>query len=128
MGRATVIITGPATRQKAAHYVAKAPAGTRITFARSKRTLPQNDKMWAALTDVATQVLWHGIRLSPIDWKDMFSAAMKRSRVVPGLDGGFVVLGQRTSEMSIEELSGLIEMIHAFGAERGVKFADEVAA
>ena len=124
MGRATVIITGPATRQKAAHYVAKAPAGTRITFARSKRTLPQNDLLWAALTDVATQVLWHGIRLSPDDWKDMFSAAMKRSRVVPGLDGGFVVLGQRTSEMTVEELSGLIEMIHAFGAERGVVFGD----
>lgn len=124
MGRATVIITGPATRQKAAHYVAQAPAGTRITFARSKRTLPQNDLLWAALTDVATQVLWHGIRLSPDDWKDMFSAAMKRSRVVPGLDGGFVVLGQRTSEMTVEELSGLIEMIHAFGAERGVVFGD----
>ena len=124
MGRATVIITGPATRQKAAHYVAKAPAGTRITFALSKRTLPQNDLLWAALTDVATQVLWHGIRLSPDDWKDMFSAAMKRSRVVPGLDGGFVVLGQRTSEMTVEELSGLIEMIHAFGAERGVVFGD----
>ena len=37
--------------------------------------------------------------------------------VVPGMEGGFVVLGSKTSHMSKRELSDLIELIYAFGAE-----------
>lgn len=32
------------------------------------------------------------------------------------------------SRMTKAEMSGLIDLIHAFGAERGVMFGDEVAA
>jgi hypothetical protein len=127
MGKATVIITGPQTRQRAAHYVAKAPAGTRITFALSKRTPPQNDFMWALLTELATQLPWHGVRLSPEDYKDLLTAGLKGSRVVPGVEGGFVVLGQRTKDMTKDEMAELIEAIYQFGAVRGVQF-NEVAA
>ena len=52
-------------------------------------------------------------------------AALRKARVVPGIDGGFVPLGMRTSDMSKGELSQLLELIAAFGAERGVKFGDE---
>ncbi|MBK9617266.1 MAG: recombination protein NinB [Uliginosibacterium sp.] len=34
----------------------------------------------------------------------------------------FVVLGQSTSKMSIREMSDLMELMSAFGAERGVRF------
>lgn len=125
MGRAVVIITDDRDRIQAAHWASKAPANTRITFARSKRTIPQNDRMWAMLTDLSGQVEWYGEQLSPDDWKTMFTAAMRKERVVPGINGGFVVLGQRTSEMTKEELSDLMELIAAFGAERGVTFKDK---
>lgn len=46
---------------------------------------------------------------------------------MPGIDGGFVVLGQSTSRMRVSEMRDLITIIHAFGAERGVKFSDESA-
>ncbi|EAO9874844.1 recombination protein NinB, partial [Salmonella enterica] len=39
-----------------------------------KRTKAQNDRMWPMLQDVSRQVLWHGQRLSPEDWKDIFTA------------------------------------------------------
>jgi hypothetical protein len=42
---------------------------------------------------------------------------------VPGIDGGFVVLGQSTKKMSKAELGELMELIEAFGAQRGVRFA-----
>lgn len=93
-----------------------------ITLSRQKRSLEQNSKLWACLTDLSHQVDWYGQKLSPEDWKDVMTAALKKQRVVPGAEGGFVALGARTSEMSKEELSDLIELILAFGAEQGVTF------
>lgn len=89
-----------------------------------KRSTDQNSKLWACLTDVSQQVDWHGQKLEPAEWKDVFTAALKRQKVVPGLEGGFVVLGSSTSRMSKAELSELIELMHAFGAERDVKFKE----
>ena len=39
-----------------------------------------------------------------------------------GIDGGFVILGMHTSRMTKQELGDLIDIIYAFGAERGVKW------
>jgi hypothetical protein len=78
------------------------------------------------LTDVSRQVEWYGQQLAPEDWKHVFSASLKQQRAVPGLDGGFVVLGQSTSRMTIREMSDLIELMLAFGSERGVKWSDPV--
>ncbi len=76
------------------------------------------------LHDVAQQADWYVNRLSEDEWKDVFSAALKKQRVVPGLDGGFVVCGQRTSKMGKREFADLIELIYAFGAERGVAWSE----
>lgn len=87
------------------------------------RSTEQNARMWALLTDVSRQVDWYGQKLTPEEWKDVFSASLKKQKAVPGLDGGFVILGQRTSKMSIREMGELMELIEAFGAERGVRFS-----
>ena len=89
------------------------------------RSLAQNSRLWAMLTDISRQVDWYGNKLTPEEWKDVFSAALKKQKVVPGLDGGFVVCGQRTSRMTKAEMSELQELMAAFGAERGVVFHDE---
>ena len=81
--------------------------------------------MWAMLTDVARQVQWYGEKLSAEDWKDLMTSVLKKARVVPGIEGGFVALGLRTSDMSKSEMSELIELIYAFGAQHGVIFGDD---
>lgn len=86
------------------------------------RSDPQNRRLWGMLTDVSKQVDWHGQKLTPDDWKTMFSASLKKQRVVPGIDGGFVVMGSPTSKMTKGEMCDLQELISAFGAERGVVF------
>lgn len=86
------------------------------------RSTEQNARMWALLTDVSRQVDWYGQKLTPEEWKDVFSASLKKQKAVPGLDGGFVILGQRTSKMSIREMGELMELIEAFGAQKGVRF------
>lgn len=99
--------------------------GRRIvcTLKTETRSLAQNAIMWSCLTDISRQVEWHGQKLQPEDWKDMASAALKRQQVVPGIDGGFVVLGQRTSEMTIGEMCDMVTFLHAFGDQRGVTWS-----
>lgn len=96
-----------------------------ITLGRETRSTDQNSRLWPSLQDVASQVDWYGNKLSKEDWKDVFSAAWKRQNVVPGLDGGFVVMGIRTSKMSKAEFSELLEIIYAFGAEKNVKWSEK---
>ena len=88
------------------------------------RSLEQNAKMWACLTDISKQVNWYGNTLSPDDWKHVLSASLRKQRAVPGIDGGFVVVGLQTSQMTIAEMSEMIELAHAFGADKGVLFHD----
>lgn len=103
-----------------------------ITVAEPTRSLESNAAMWAALSDVSRQVKWpmNGALqlLSPDDWKQILSAGLKREqRVASGMDGGFVILGQRTSQMSQREMGELLELIFAFGAEHGVRFTEPAA-
>ncbi|EFO2353293.1 recombination protein NinB [Escherichia coli] len=91
-----------------------------------KRSNPQNRLMWALLQDVSRQVEWHGRWLDAESWKCVFTAALKQQDVVPNLAGnGFVVIGQSTSRMRVGEFAELLELIQAFGTERGVKWSDE---
>lgn len=107
----------------------KAGRVLRVSIGEPRRSLEQNDLLWAMLTEVAEQLEWpvdgKMQKLRPEDWKHILSAGLKREqKVAQGIDGGFVILGQRTSKMTKREMSDLIELIHAFGAERGVKFLD----
>lgn len=126
MSRATLVIVSDTVRQKAIRWLQQAPWNTRIEFKAPKRTTPQNDRMWAMLTDVAEQLVWHGVKLSADDWKLVFLDGLKRElRLVPNIDGnGFVNLGRSSSDLSKEEMSDLMELIEAFGAKHDVAFHD----
>ena len=117
----TLILTGEAARKAACREVLAAPDGFAVTIGERTRTLDQNAALWPLLGEISRQVDWYGQRLSEEEWKDVFSAALKKQKVVPGLDGGFVVCGQRTSKMGKREFSDLLELIHAFAAERDVE-------
>lgn len=124
----TLILTGEASRKAACREVLAAADGFAVTIGESTRTTDQNAKLWPMLHDVAKQVDWYGNRLTEEEWKDVFSAALKRQKVVPGLDGGFVVCGQSTSKMGKREFADLIEIIYAFGASHGVQWSERLAA
>ena len=87
------------------------------------RTLAQNARLWAMLTDISKQVVWHGRKLDQESWKHVFTAALSKQEVVPGIDGGFVVLGKSTSKMTKAEMAELQTLMEAFGAEHGVQFS-----
>lgn len=126
MSRAMLILSSPSERLRAARWVEKLPPGTRVEFKQPKRSLDQNSKLWAMLTDVALQLPWHGLKLTPDDWKFIFLDALKRElRVVPNIDGtGFVNIGRSSSDLGKEEMSELIELIFAFGANHNIVWSD----
>lgn len=90
----------------------------------NKRSNDQNARLWAVLTDVSHQVEWYGRHLSKEAWKDIFSAALERQDVVPGLEGGFVMIGGRTSKMTKQRFADLLTLIDAFGADHDVQWSD----
>ena len=109
-------------RKRAVSAIMDAPSGYIVRITESTRSLESNSLLWVLLGEVSKQVEWYGSKLTAEEWKDVFSASLKKQKVVPALDGGFVVCGQRTSKMTKSEFSDLIELIQAFGAERGVNF------
>ena len=122
----TLTITGEVARKAICRHVMTADEGYIVTIAEPSRNLEQNAKMWAMLADLSAQTDWHGNKLNPEEWKDLLSAGLVQSKVVPNMTGnGFVILGQRTSKLSKSQFAALIELITAFAVERGVIFGDE---
>ena len=119
----TIPLTSPAARTAAMRFIAQAPDGYVFELKEPTRSVEQNSRMWAMLRDISDQVDWYGQKLPDYEWKDVLSAALKKQKVVPGLDGGFVVIGARTSKMSIKQMTELMDLMEAFGAERGVRFS-----
>lgn len=121
----TLKLTGQIARLHACQVINQAPDGWVVKLTSPTRTLEQNAKLWPMLTDVSRQVEWYDKKLTEWEWKDIFTAALKKSKVVPGIDGGFVVLGQHTSVMSKADFSELIELILAFGADKDVVWSEQ---
>lgn len=95
-----------------------------------KRTLSQNRKMWPLLHDLAVQVTWFGEKYDEDDWKDLITALVAKmhkqeQRTAPGIGGGVVMFGQRTSKMRVQQMVEVIEAIYWFGTEHGVRFSED---
>lgn len=118
------ILAHDMARKNAILAVQEAPQGHVVSIKAPTRSLMQNNRLWALLTDVSRQVDWYGRKLTPENWKDVFTAAMKKQDVVPGIEGGFVVLGMSTSKMTKQEMVDLQTLIEAFGAEHHVKWTE----
>lgn len=124
MSRAVIILNNASDRERAKRTINRAPEGTRVEFKGARRSLPQNDRMWAMLTDIASQQQYDGRRYTPDQWKILFMHACGREvQFIPALDGKtFLPWGQSSRDLSKLEMSDLIEFMFAWGVEHGVVF------
>lgn len=124
MSRALVVIRSETDRLKIARWAAGVPEGTRVEFKQTKRTLPQNDRFWSMLTDVSAFMRKRGRGHAPEEWKVIFMSAMGHEvKFLPSLDQkSFVPLGHSSSDLSVSEMSDLMEFIEAWAAENGLEF------
>ena len=124
--RALLILANPQVRERAARWAQRLPDGTRVEFRGPQRTLDQNDRMWAMLTDIARQHEHHGKRYDASTWKVIFLTALGQEiSFVPSLDGkSFIPLGTSSSKLSKAEMSDLIEYLFSWGAENAIVWSD----
>lgn len=98
-----------------------------------QRSGEQNSKLHALLADISEQKEWAGRYWDVEDWKRLMTAAWIRASggnpvMVPAVDGnGFDVLYRRTSRLSKQEASELIEYATAWAIENGVRLHQEAA-
>lgn len=119
----TIILRG--NRDTAHHIVDCAPVGSILNVKPPRRTLDQNAKLHAMISEVA-RAKPQG-RDYPVEiWKPLFLAmAGHKVRFEPALDGnGVVPIGFRTSRLSKAECAELIECIYAYAAEHGVELSE----
>ena len=130
MSRAYFTINRATDREAACRLLAKVPFGTRVEFKAAKRSIPQNERLWAMLSDVSAQLVWYGKKLTTNQWKFLFLDALeKEAETVPSIDGtGLVNIGRASSDLSKQEFGNLLDIIAAFGAEHGVVFNDPAEA
>lgn len=104
-------------------------AGKRVivTIRTDTRSLAQNRLMWSILGDLSRQVEWaKGKRLTAEGWKDYLTAHLQGQDLVPNMDGdGFVAIGRGkgTSDMTVAEMTSVIDLGRMFGDARGVNWS-----
>jgi len=92
-----------------------------------RRSVEANSKLHALLADIAAQKQWAGQWLDVEDWKRLITAGWERAsgahvRIFPALDGvGMDVLYRRTSRMTKQEMSELLEYATAWAVQNGVE-------
>lgn len=120
----TFYLTSRHARQRAATAATLAPEGYVCVIREPKRTLDQNDKMWAMLTDIAAAKPL-GRRHTPDDWKAIaMNACGWECQFCEGLDGRPFPIGFRSSQLTKSQMSQLIDWLQAFGDEHGVRWSD----
>lgn len=113
-------------RRRAVQAVQTAPDGWVVRLSEPSRNLDQNAAQWPILTAFSEQLKWpvNGamVHMLAEEWKAILTAAFRKEmpRLAQGVDGGVVMLGQRTSRFTKSEFSNWLEFLHAVAAERGV--------
>ncbi len=126
MTKRIFILRDNTIRANACQAIKEAPGGYAVTVGEATRSLDQNAAQWPVLQAFADQLQWpiNGRMewLLKEDWKDLLTAAFKQelARVAPGLDGGMVLLGQRTSKFGKKQFSDWLEFLHATAVARDV--------
>ncbi|WP_044470483.1 recombination protein NinB [Mannheimia massilioguelmaensis] len=95
------------------------------------RTLEQNSKLHAMLTDISQQVQFKGRWLNVEQWKMIMVSAHavatgKGVDMEIGLEGELINLRESTAGMGVKRLASLIEYLTVWGIENGVHFNDKL--
>ena len=124
-----VRLVGDTQRAFAKRVIDAAPAGYVVKIAAETRRDAQNRKLWPMLQDIQRQVPGFA-EFSTEDIKHRFMNALgTEMRFLPALEGqGQFPVGLRTSTLTVEQFSGLVELIYAFGAKHGVRWSEPQSA
>lgn len=140
--RKNFILVNERVLGNAVRTVREAPAGYVVTISPPKRSLDQNAKLHALLSDLAASpVKWAGKRRTLEEWKALMISAHavatgRPGEVVPGIEGEYVAIRESSANMGVGRAASLITYLLAFcdtnhvdlHETRAGGFMDEVAA
>ena len=121
----TIGLNSETGRARAANLCRKAPADCVAIIRKATRTDEQNAKLWPMLEDIRRQV--EGMdAFTRDDIKLRFLNLLgAECRFLPEIDGaGLFPVGLRSSTLSKDQFSALIELLYMKGAEWGVQWSD----
>jgi hypothetical protein len=119
-----ITLTTARQRERAKALIDKAPHGFVAELREPRRTLPQNDRLWAMLTDIS-HAKPMGRRHTPDDWKAIaMNACGWECQFCEGLDGRPFPIGFRSSQLSKSQMTTLMDWLQAFGDEHGVPWSE----
>ncbi|MFY7926741.1 MAG: recombination protein NinB [Aquidulcibacter sp.] len=120
----TVIIVGEKQREFAHKLVSQAPVGYVVSVKPQTRSGEQNALMWALLTEIS-KAKPHGRQHTPETFKLLFMHALGHACAFEmGLNGEPFPVGFRSSKLSKQQMSDLIEYIRAYAAEAGLQLRE----
>ncbi len=101
-----------------------------VVVKKATRSNEQNALLHALLSDIARQKEWAGRKRDVDTWKRLLTAAWCRARnehveILPAIDGhGVDIVFRRTSQMTVHEMTELIDFIQAWCAHNGIAYTD----
>ena len=120
----TVIIRGDKQQQLACQIIRAAPLGSIVRVSPPKRTIDQNAKMWAMISDVS-RAKPEGRMHTPEVWKCLFMSACGHAvQFEMGLDNKPFPIGFSSSRLSKAEMADLITVIYEYGDRHGVRWSE----
>lgn len=121
------ILAHDTARLNAKKSIDESPDGYAVEIKPVTRSLAQNAKLHALISDVARCMEWAGQKRDVETWKRLLTAAWLRARgepieMLPALDGhGVDIVFRHTSQLTVNEMIELIEYIQAWAIDNGVE-------
>lgn len=124
MSGQTIILGGSHQRFMAKKLIDLAPTNAVVNVREPTRTVEQNDKMWAMISDIS-RAKPEGRRHTPDDWKAIFmNACGWECQFLEGLDGRPFPKGFRSSHLTKSQMATLITYIQEYGDRHGVDWSE----
>tara|TARA_X000001316_G_C922015_1_gene36749 strand:- start:895 stop:1299 length:405 start_codon:yes stop_codon:yes gene_type:complete len=122
------LITSRAELETAFREIAQYPYGYMLIAREPTRTDEQNRLMWPLLKEFERQGDIQGRTFRDFQWKSIAMEALGHEQeFLPSMDGSrWFPAGLRTSKLSKQEFSDLIELLYAEAAKRGIVLKREV--
>ena len=128
MNGQTVILHSQSQRDFAKRLIDKAPPSAVLNIRPARRTKEQSDRMWAMLSDIS-RAKPEGRIHTPQVWKCIFLNMLGHEmEYIEGLNGEVFPLGFHSSELSVKQMTDLIETLFWYGATHGLEWGDEIKA
>lgn len=125
MAGQTIILYSDTQRRQAKSLIDQAPFNCVVNIKPQKRTVDQNSKLWAMLSDISRAKPEGRCHTTDV-WKAIFmNACGHQVQFVHGLDGEVFPMGFKSSNLTKAQMIELIEYLYWYGAQHGVQWSDE---